>query len=87
MTLLHPRPPQATSKFVFSGFLFLAVYLSARQRVFCSETALVACLPLPPVICTALALSSPVAEQLRLEPDKGQGKQLNLIAALCWTQK
>lgn len=83
MTLLHPRPPQATSKFVFSGFLFLAVYVSARQWVFCSETALVAHLLLPSVICTAL--SSPVAEQLRLERDKE--KQLNLIAALCWTKQ
>lgn len=87
MTLLHLRPPQATSKFVFYGFLFLAVYVSARRWVFCSETALVARLLLPSVICTALALSSPVAGQLSLECGTGQGKQLNLIAALCWTNK
>lgn len=87
MTLLHLRPFQATSKLVFYGFLFLAMYINARQWVFCGDTASVAPLPSPFVICTALALSSAVADLLRLERDKGRGEQLNLIAALCWTNK
>lgn len=59
----------------------------ARQRVFCSEAALVAHLLLPSVIWTTLGLSSAVADELSLERDKHQGKQLNLVVALCWTNK
>ena len=87
VTLLHPRPPRATSNFAFDGFLFLAVHIRAKQWVFGGEAALVARLLFPAVLCTAVGPSSPVADQLRPERGKVRGKQLNLVAALCWTNK
>lgn len=86
MTLLHLKPPQASSSLAFYGFLFLVAYITIRQWYFVAvRLDLVAHLLLPCMIWTTLALSSPVADQQSLE--LGKSREAGESHVWCWTNK